>query len=299
MPGLIAAPGSVDRSMTIVEFAPAKLNLYLHILGRDQRGYHLLDSLAAFADIGDELAVEAAEGLSLTIGGPFAAGLGAGPDNLVWRAAERLAQAAGRKPDAALHLTKILPVASGIGGGSADAAAALRALCRLWDIPPGSDTVMQIARALGSDVPVCLASRPCFMGGVGERLDPCPPLPPVSVVLANPGVSCPTKDVFDARMGPFAPEGRFDVTARDAAELAQILDRRGNGLTTAAVSIHPVIDTVLAALQSAPGCLLPRMLGSGATCAGLFTDSAAAAHAAEALAARNPGWWVKAGELLP
>ena len=282
----------------LAEFAPAKLNLYLHVLGKDQRGYHLLDSLVAFTDIGDTLSVEPADGLSLTIDGPFASGLNAGPGNLIWRAAEQLAVLAGRKPDVAIRLAKHLPVASGIGGGSADGAAALRVLCRLWNVPPASDGVMQIARGLGSDVPVCLANKPCFMGGVGEILDPCPPLPPAAILLVNPGFACPTKDVFAARQGPYAPGGRFDVAPRDAAELAEILSWRGNGLTTAAVSLHPGIDDVLATIGLTSGCLLPRMLGSGATCLGLFATAAEAEAAASALQRHNPAWWVKAGALL-
>jgi 4-diphosphocytidyl-2-C-methyl-D-erythritol kinase len=282
----------------IAEFAPAKLNLYLHVLGRDQRGYHLLDSLVAFADIGDELTIAVSAQLSLTIDGPFAEGLDAGPGNLVWRAAQALAVMAGRKPDVAITLTKNLPVASGIGGGSADAAAALRALCRLWGIAPTSDGVMQIARSLGADIPVCVAAQPCFMGGVGEILDPCPPLPPVAIVLVNPGFACATKDVFAARQGPYAPDGRFDVVPKDAAELAQILEWRSNGLTSAAVSLHPGIDDVLAVIGQQTGCLLPRMLGSGATCLGLFATAPQAEAAAAAIAAHDPAWWVRAGRLL-
>ena len=280
------------------EFAPAKLNLYLHILGRDQRGYHLLDSLVAFADVGDTLSVAPADTFSLVIDGPFGTGLDAGDSNLVARAAHKLAAVAGTHADIAITLTKNLPIASGIGGGSADAAATLRLLCRLWGIDPASDTVMGVAQSLGSDVPVCVASKPCFMGGVGERLDPCPALPPTWLVLANPGLSCPTKEVFATRMGPFAPEGRFDIAPRDAGEFARILSHRGNGLTAAAVSVRPEIDTVLAALDNMPGVLLTRMLGSGATCIGLFGDRVTAEAAAMRLRTAHASWWIVAGQFV-
>ncbi len=280
------------------EFAPAKLNLYLHILGKDQRGYHLLDSLVAFADVGDELRARAAPAFALSIEGPFAAGLESGEDNLITRAAHRLAIAAGRTPAVALTLRKALPVASGIGGGSADAAATLRLLCRMWGLDPAGETVREVARSLGSDVPVCVASRPCFMGGTGERLDGCPSLPPAFIVLANPGVACPTKEVFAARAGPFAPEGRFDIAPRDASELAGILERRGNGLAAAAIGVRPEISTVLAALEATRDCLLVRMLGSGATCLALYAAAAQARDAAETVRKAHGGWWVKAGKLL-
>jgi 4-diphosphocytidyl-2-C-methyl-D-erythritol kinase len=282
--------------MTIIrEFAPAKLNLYLHVLGRDQRGYHLLDSLVVFADIGDELSVTPSAGFSLSIDGPFGQGLECDSSNLVWKAAHMLAAATGHAPDVAVTLTKTLPVASGIGGGSSDAGAMLRALCTLWGLDPASAAVMGVAAMLGSDVPVCVPARSCFMGGVGEALDACPPLPRMAIVLANPGFPLPTKDVFAARQGAFAPEGRFDITPRDAAQLVHILGSRDNGLTAAALSLKPEIATVLDALGQCDGCLLPRMLGSGATCLGLFHTDRAAEAAAAKLSASYPGWWVKAG----
>ena len=277
----------------VTEFAPAKLNLYLHVLGRDQRGYHLLDSLVVFADFGDTITVQSADRLFMEITGPFGHGLEADAGNLAWKAAQAMSAIAGRPASLFIQLTKNLPVASGIGGGSSDAAAVLRGLCRLWDLDVSGEPVMQAARALGSDVPVCLAAQSRFMGGVGDLLDPCPTLPRCSVLMVNPGMALPTRDVFEARQGPFAPSGRFDVTPGSVAELAHILSQRGNGLATAAVSLQPAIETVLERLEQQPGCLLSRMMGSGATCLGLFGTEGEAEAAAMTIKGHHPEWWVQ------
>ena len=172
----------------LTEPAPAKVNLYLHLTGRRDDGYHLLDSLVVFAGIGDTLSAAPAETLSLQVTGPFAAGLAGEPDNLVLRAARALAAAAGVAAGAHLVLDKHLPVASGIGGGSADAAAALRLLCRLWRVTPQPAALARLAAGLGADVPVCLAGHAARMGGIGERLEPAPVLPACGIVLVNPGI---------------------------------------------------------------------------------------------------------------
>jgi 4-diphosphocytidyl-2-C-methyl-D-erythritol kinase len=287
----------------VVEAAPAKLNLYLHVLGRRADGYHELDSLVAFADIHDTVTVRpaaAGSGLSLAIDGPFAPALLADSlaDNLVTRAARMLAEAAGRSnPDIAITLNKRLPVASGIGGGSADAAACLRALARLWDIA-GDDPMLQpLAACLGADVPVCLAGRPSYFGGIGDRLDPAPPLPPCAVVLVNPGLPLATPAVFRARTGPFSEPARFAETPADARDLARLLAERHNDLTAPAQTLAPVIGTVLQSLSATPGCLLARLSGSGATCFALYADRNEAVFAAASLARTYPGWWVRAGSL--
>jgi 4-diphosphocytidyl-2-C-methyl-D-erythritol kinase len=282
------------------EPAPAKLNLYLHVVGRRADGYHLLDSLVAFADIGDVVEAAPAAALTLALAGPFAAAL-AGPvaDNLVWRAAGLLARHLGRAPAAALMLTKNLPVAAGIGGGSSDAAAALRALARLWQAPVADDVLAALAVALGADVPVCLAGRASWLGGIGEQVAPAPPLPPVGVVLANPGTPLATATVFARRSGPFAAPARFSDAPRDAAQLAALLAVRGNDLTAAAIALEPAIATVLARLAAAEGALIAHMSGSGATCFALFASPREAAAAAEGIARAEPGWWVAAGRLLP
>jgi len=286
-------------SRTAARLAPAKLNLYLHVVGRRADGFHLLDSLVAFADIGDRLTVEPAARLALEITGPFARDLAAAPQeqNLAWRAAEHLARRLGRAPAARLTLEKNLPVASGIGGGSSDAAAALKSLADLWQAKLSDAELAAIGAELGADVPACLAGKSVFVGGIGERLAPAPSLPHASLVLANPGKPLPTADVFRARQGAFSAAARFAQAPRDAAELAALLASRGNDLTAAARGLVPEIGAVLTALGDGSGALLARMSGSGATCFGLFKDPAAAAGAAAQLRAGHPGWWVASGKL--
>ncbi|HEX6841158.1 MAG TPA: 4-(cytidine 5'-diphospho)-2-C-methyl-D-erythritol kinase [Stellaceae bacterium] len=277
--------------------APAKLNLYLHVVGRRADGYHLLDSLVAFAAPADEITAEAAPSLSLALRGPYAAALGDAPsDNLVWRAAERLAAAAGRPPAAALTLTKHLPVASGIGGGSSDAAATLKALAALWQLAPGAVDLAAIAQTLGADVPVCLGARAAWLGGVGETIEPVVGLPPATALLVNPGIALPTPAVFTARQGAFSAPARFAMPA-DAAALAALLAARRNDLTDAAIALVPAVGEVLDRLASLEGALLARMSGSGATCFALFAAPDAATAAASRLGAERPSWWVTAGRL--
>ena len=281
------APGGVT------ETAPAKINLYLHVLGRRLDGYHLLDSLVAFADMGDELRVEPADDLSLRIEGPFAPELAGHADNLVLKAARLLAGDRGAR----LTLVKNLPVAAGLCGCSADAAAALRALRALWalDLPDGA--LATLAFRLGADVPVCLAGRVMFVGGAGEDLAPAPRLPAAGMVLVNPGRKLPTAEVFAAREGPFSGAARFDSLPRDAAALAGLLAARRNDLEPAAIRLVPAVTAVLAGLRASPGCRLARMSGSGATCFGLYDDRAVAEQAAAWLAERERAWWIKAALL--
>lgn len=271
--------------------APAKINLALHITGQRADGYHLLDSLVAFAGLGDEIRVAPAESLSLQIGGPFAAGLPADERNLVLRAARLLAP--GRGARIALH--KALPVASGIGGGSADAACTLRALAALWQCPlPDLAEVLR----LGADVPACLMGGALRMTGIGEGLAPLPALPAAHVVLVNPGIGLATPEVFGAlerRDNPPLP--RTLPRFADAGTLAGWLALQRNDLESPAMRLQPVIGTVLEALRAAEGCLFARMSGSGATCFGLFAGEAAAADAAARLGA-VPGWWGAAAPLL-
>lgn len=287
---------AVEATAGVTELARAKVNLHLHVLGRRADGLHLLDSLVVFPDLGDLLEVEPADRLSLSVAGPFADQLGAGDDNLVLRAAEALAARAfaGRGPGAAIRLTKSLPVASGIGGGSADAAATLRALARLWGVQMQQSDWARLALGLGADVPVCLGSpRPMRMGGIGDDLRPAPGLPPFWLVLANPGTPVPTAEVFRRlcrRDGAPAepPTGGF----ADAAALADWLRCTCNMLEAPAEAVSPSVATLRGALAGASGCLLARMSGSGATCYGLFADAAPALAAAEML--RLQGWWAAA-----
>jgi len=285
--------------MTVSAFAPAKINLYLHVLGKRADGYHRLDSLVAFADIGDRVTARPAEELTLTVSGPEAAAIaGRGEDNLVMRAARRLMARAGIGAGAALHLDKLLPAAAGIGGGSSDAAAALRALAMLWGVPLGEPELMTLALQLGADVPACLAGRPVWVGGIGEEIMPAGTLPQTGIVLANPRRPLPTAAVFRSYPGPYRGSGRFDGMPPDAAGLAAILDTRHNDLTEAARQLVPEIGKVLDRLAGLPGALLARMSGSGATCFALFADRAAALASVRALALAEPLWWSAAGALM-
>ena len=278
----------------VTERALAKVNLFLHVVGRRDDGYHLLDSLAVFAGVGDAIEAMRADGLSLEVRGPFAGALGEAPDNLVLQAARALGHAAGRRAGAALVLHKALPVASGIGGGSADAAATLRALCRLWEIagvdPPG------LARRLGADVPVCLASRPARMGGVGEILSAAPELPAFGLLLANPGMAVATAEAFRLREPGFSAPADLPASWPDAVAMAHDLARLRNDLQPPACRLVPEIATLLDRIAALPGCLLARMSGSGATCFGLFALAAEAEAAAGSLAQVA---WCWGGALSP
>lgn len=272
----------------ITEHAAAKINLFLHVGEKRADGFHPLQSLAVFTAMGDELAMEEAVGLSLAIEGAFAKGLQGEGDNLVLRAAHALGGESAK-----LTLTKNLPVASGIGGGSADAAAALRGLSRLWSLDKDEQALRDIAAGQGSDIPVCVLSRPCFMEGRGEVLREALVMPRVPMLLVNPGVAVPTKDVFgalDVRSGVemALPQGRF----ADTADLLRFLDTTRNDLEEPARRLQPVIGEVLTRMTALPGALLVRMSGSGATCFGIFADDDCCARAAQMLKQANPGWWV-------
>ena len=267
----------------LVENAPAKVNLTLRVLRRRADGYHDLESLVVFADCGDRLSLTRGGELKLTVRGPSAAQAGGGDDNLVLKAARALAQ---RQPQAVLgtfRLDKRLPVAAGLGGGSADAAAALRLIAQANGLAGNDPDLYAAAKATGADVPVCLDPRPRIMRGVGEVLSAPLSLPKLPAVLVNPGVALPTKAVF-ARWAPTASS----VIASDVDEVAklssrdqllQFLDTQSNDLEAPAVALQPVIADVLTALRSLPGCRLARMSGSGATCFGLFSAVTAAREA--------------------
>lgn len=275
-----------------MEPARAKVNLFLHVIGRRADGYHLLDSLVVFPAIGDRLRAAPDDRLSLTIEGPFAAALADEPDNLVLRAARRLADAWGMNAGARLVLEKNLPVASGIGGGSADAAAALRLLARLWNVavPVG------LAETLGADVPACLAQTPARMAGVGEALSAAPTLPEFGIVLVNPGITVATPAVFRARAAAgaaFSTPAVLPVAWPDLPGMARDLAATGNDLQEIATALCPAVGAVLAALGTLPGVRLARMSGSGATCFAVF-DTPDIAERSAALLVRA-GWWVWGG----
>jgi 4-diphosphocytidyl-2-C-methyl-D-erythritol kinase len=272
----------------ITEPAPAKINLFLHVGSKRDDGFHPLQSLAVFTQAGDVLALDAAPDLSLAIEGPFAKGLEGEGDNLVLRAARAIGDKGAR-----LTLTKNLPVASGIGGGSADAAAALRGLRQLWNVEKDDAALCGIAAELGSDIPACVLSAPCFMEGRGEVLRPVESMPRLPMLLVNARVPVPTRDVFAALQNRSGvemalPRGRFS----DTADLLRFLDTTRNDLEEPARLLQPVIGEVLVAMAALPGALLTRMSGSGATCFGIFADEDCCRRSAEMLKQAFPDWWI-------
>ncbi|WP_330084700.1 4-(cytidine 5'-diphospho)-2-C-methyl-D-erythritol kinase [Methylocystis iwaonis] len=286
----------------LVTRAPAKINLTLHILGRRDDGYHELESLVVFSGAGDTLSLSPGGVLSLDISGPTAPAAGAGNDNLVLRAARNLAERVEGLTLGAFRLEKRLPVAAGIGGGSSDAAAALRLLARANGLTADDPRLYDAARATGSDVPVCLAGQARMMRGAGESLGPLLRLPLLPAVLVNPGVPVETRPVF-ARLG-LQPGERVEAPAHPivgdgapALELLALLSRGRNDLEDPACLQAPVIVDTLAVLRAARGCKLARMSGSGATCFAIFSTPNAAARAARAIRTQHPEWWVKTAAL--
>jgi 4-diphosphocytidyl-2-C-methyl-D-erythritol kinase len=276
------------------EKAPAKINLTLHVLGRRADGYHEIESLVAFAGVGDALTLVPGGTLALTVTGPTAPAAGEVADNLVLKAARALAERVAGLELGRFALSKRLPVAAGLGGGSADAAAALRLLARANGIALGDPHLTQAARATGADVPVCLDPRVRRMQGIGDILSEPLDLPRLPAVLVNPGVAVPTRDVFAALTlspgGGITPAGPLSTTT---ALLDQIADGR-NDLEGPAIELEPAIADVLAVLRKLPGCRLARMSGSGATCFGVFESTRMATAGARTLRVGYPAWWVRA-----
>jgi 4-diphosphocytidyl-2-C-methyl-D-erythritol kinase len=285
------------------EKAPAKINLTLRVLGRRADGYHELESLVAFAGVGDALTFAPGGALTLAVSGPTAQAAGDNADNLVLKAARALAGRIAGLTLGSFALSKRLPVAAGLGGGSADAAAALRLLARANGVALDDPRLMQAAQATGSDVPVCLDPKPRLMRGVGDVLSAPPNLPRLFAVLVNPGVAVSTRDVFAglnlasgpasggaSSPAPLVLEGWGGEPTAFVAALA----KERNDLEAPAIELEPAIANVLAVLQALPDCRLARMSGSGATCFGLFPTNAAAAAAARTLRVGYPQWWVRA-----
>ncbi|RMF08638.1 MAG: 4-(cytidine 5'-diphospho)-2-C-methyl-D-erythritol kinase [Alphaproteobacteria bacterium] len=277
--------------------ARAKINLGLRILGRRPDGYHALESLAAFTDFGDRLTLEVGPDTGLDVEGPFAAMLD--PGNLVAMAAQAFLH---KWPDARggrFILRKNLPIAAGIGGGSADAAAALNLLARANPGIRSEEHLPALAASIGADVPVCLVSRASFMSGVGERVKPLERFPAVHAVLANPGVRVPTARVFAVLDAPRLADEREREAALPSAfatleEVVHYVKATGNDLAAAAVATAPVVANVLEALAATQGALATALTGSGATCFALYEERAGAERAATALGKAQPEWWVKA-----
>jgi 4-diphosphocytidyl-2-C-methyl-D-erythritol kinase len=281
------------------ERAPAKVNLSLHVVARRRDGWHELESLVAFAGVHDVVSLDPGAALGVNVTGPTAAAAGAAQDNTILKAARALAE---RLPDLRMgrfSLLKRLPAAAGLGGGSSDAAAALRLLARLNGLSLDDPRVMEAALATGSDVPVCLEARARMMGGRGEVLGPPLSLPPLFAVLVNPGVGLSTPRVFEAiglAPGEASLFGGHPAIspAPDLEALTAALRRSRNDMEDAASALAPVVGHVLAVLSAARGARLARMSGSGATCFALFSDCRQAARAARVIARSHPGWWARA-----
>ncbi|MGL4812656.1 MAG: 4-(cytidine 5'-diphospho)-2-C-methyl-D-erythritol kinase [Beijerinckiaceae bacterium] len=277
--------------MALQERAKAKVNLTLTVTGRRSDGYHTLESLVAFADaVSDTLTLTPGPVLSLSAAGVVADDAGPLDNNLALKAAQALQQRRAGLRIGHIHLEKTIPVAAGLGGGSADAAAVLRLLAQLNDLAPDDPVLREAARACGADVPVCLQSRACVMRGIGEIVSPPVHVGRLHALLVNPRVPCPTPAVFRALN---APES-LAVATREDAPIARGWRGLGNDLQAPALRCVPVIADVLDLLARLPGCADVRMSGSGATCVGFFTDAAQAEQAACVLAARQPRWWIAA-----
>jgi 4-diphosphocytidyl-2-C-methyl-D-erythritol kinase len=280
----------------LVESAPAKVNLTLRVLGRRADGYHDIESLVAFADIGDRLTLTPGNALTLTVVGPGTAQTGAEADNLVIKAANALTARVPGLRAGAFRLEKNLPVAAGLGGGSADAAAALRLLAQTNNLAPDDPRLHDAARATGADVPVCLDPRPRVMRGIGEILSAPLPLPRLAALLVNPGVAVPTKLVFSGwKPSANAPRPAERVALPKMQNEEQLLDwlaSEANDLEALAIALAPAIAEVLTSLRAAAGCRLARMSGSGATCFALFSSDVESAAAGKKLRTQFPGWWI-------
>ncbi len=286
---------------TVNVFAPAKINLTLHVTGQRRDGHHTLDSLVVFAPFGDTLTIQNSKTLKLTVDGPERFDVPDDMANLVLRVAHMLAEDRG----AAIALTKNLPVASGIGGGSADAAAALRGLLQFWrlgDMTSMSDDQLRPYAAqlleLGADIPMCMISSPARIGGIGEKIVPLTDLPPLPALLVNPRQPVSTPEVFTAlrpRINPAMPETIPAFTG--TLDFVEWLAQQRNDLQATAIGLQPAIADVLKSLAKSDRVLLSRMSGSGATCFGLFPDKASAVAAGEFIRRDHPAWWVAAGTL--
>lgn len=289
----------------ITEFAPAKVNLCLEIIGRQPDGYHLLNSLVSFAGVGDIITITPAYSFSLKLDGPFASSLpNDTSNNIVFKAAHRLAERVGREPDIAITLNKQLPVASGLGSGSADAAAVLRGLIRLWDIKLSKEQLVELSLTLGADVPVCLYSLPAYVTGIGETVKPISSLPRAWLVLVSNLHPMVTQSVFRLydivnRDLDFPSRTLVTTIPTDVFNFAHLLTERRNDLQDIALLLEPEIKHILEVLTHLPGCLLSRVSGSGSACFGLFSDQEAAYNGESSLKEQETSWWISSAQTLP
>ena len=285
-------------SLTIA--TSAKVNLSLHITGKRADGYHLLDSLVAFTDIADKITVEESEEFSFSLTGPCAGILQNEPDNLCITAAQKLAQEAGRELNVSITLEKNIPMGAGLGGGSADAAATLKALADIWNLSLPKSDLERIAASLGADVPACLRSHSVHMTGIGEQLKDITLPKNIPAILIHPGTLCPTKEVYQNFSGRFSsPDNLPDKGFQETETLIDYLSAQTNDLTQAAIAVVPDIITVLDRLNEQPQIKLARMSGSGSACFGIFKNENAALKAAQSISVSCPDWWIKTCRINP
>ncbi len=289
---------------TLSVFAPAKINLFLHITGRQANGYHLLDSLVGFVDIGDTIKIEPHDSFSFEITGKFANHFqekdrvsNIDSENLVVKAARRLAQICEKPLNVKITLKKSLPLAAGIGGGSSDAASTIWGLQELWELKRDEEYLLPLMTNLGADVPACLNSTPVIMRGIGDILTAAPNMPEVAVLLVNPMINCPTRDVFIHYHGHFKSDVQIPNHFTDLYDLIAFLNNTENDLYDSALQSIPEIGNVIHSIKIEDGCLLSRMSGSGATCFGLFESESAVKKAKDHILRENPDWWVETGWL--
>ncbi len=294
----------MQQSKALTIFAPAKLNLFLHLTGRASNNYHKIDSLVCFADIGDFVTIENAPSFSFKIKGEFAQNFKKSDkssllngNNLVVKAARALSQATDKALNVKITLTKNLPLASGIGGGSSDAAATIWGLQELWGLEHDNNYINNLLSKLGSDVPVCLKCAPSIMRGTGDILTLAPIMPEVPILLINPMISCSTQDVFLEHNSKFKKDTILPKQFNSIEELTNTLKTLSNDLYEPALKYVPEIKNIINALDASPNCLLSRMSGSGASCFGIFSSIKDAEYAKQTIAKENPDWWLKSGWL--
>lgn len=281
--------------------APAKINLYLHVLGRRPDGYHILDSLITFVNLYDILEIEAADDLVLTIDGPFGSGLSSGEDNLIIKAANILSNASGVKKGANIKLTKNLPIASGMGAGSSDAVATFKALSKLWGLSLSSDDLCEIALDIGAELPFFITGKSAIVSSIGEYIEPID-LPKLDILLVNPGIPVLTAQIFNnfakkadkLEKSPIKWENKYS----NKNDLINFLLQTKNDLKESAIDSVPQIGAVIKELEAQEGCLFANMSGSGATCFGIFDNAKQAEEAKDAISQKYPDWWVENTTLL-
>jgi len=279
--------------------APAKLNFFLHITGRRPDGYHLIESLAGFAQFGDIIEISVAQTLSLSVEGPFAEALtGNGANNLIVRAAHSLNKHTGGQRGAHIRLHKNIPIGAGLGGGSSDAAVALKGLAQFWQLAIKENDLHTLAVSLGSDVLVCLMQKPSWISGIGEQVYAVDMVVGGWVVLVNPGVPLLTADVYRQFSGDFSPVSEPPQSIKSFDALVKFMQSRHNALEAPAMTLQPIISEILAVLRATTGCAVARMSGSGATCFALYDNEQQARGAAQHMERTRPVWWVQVTKLL-